>query len=173
MRKSLSIISVALLVLSACNRGGSVSLQSGDSMGTQVLEQPMPRDGEVNVPGHGKEVWFAYGAIEGTFRAPASGIATAHYLEDGTFVLAIHLNIAVPEEGTFYEGWLSSSETGERTSIGHLANGLGDARHGLRFEGTDDLRSFTELSVTLESDDGNPEASAAVVATALLKKTQR
>lgn len=142
------------LILSSC-----IHLRGEDSeiVGREAFSRVFPKFGEVSDAKHGREVWFAYGALSGVSGTPANGVTDAHYLEDETFILGMQLNIDLAPEGTFYEGWLEHPETGELWSLGHLVSRFGDVRHGLRFEGGEDLRALQKVFVTLEEDDGNEE----------------
>ena len=181
MRSSLKFLPViALLLFSACGKdekpadsktGTGVTVEK--DLGVQVLTQPMPVHGVVELPGHGKEEWFAYGAMAGTEFTPANGVVTGHVFTDDTTVVTMQFNVEPAKDGMFYEAWIRNPKTGASVSMGQLINGQGDARHGLRFESAQDLRAYTDVRVTLEKDDGNAEASTTVVATGELKPTKR
>lgn len=168
MRKALVMLVVPFLLLSACKRG----LGEEESIGKEVIVTPMPVGREVRDPDHGREAWLAVGPVEG-METPANGVATAHYFEDGAYILGMQVNIAPPEEGFFYEAWLPiGSASPEWMSVGHLQNPHGDVRHELRFEASKDLREYRDISLTREPDDGNPEPGT-VVATARLIQRRR
>lgn len=176
MRRTLFVLCLAL-VLSGCLRvtqeAPTVTLgptTDSGAIGKQVLVRAMP-NGEVRDAQHGKEVWFAYGAVMGVDGAKANGVGTAHYLEDGTFVIGIQLNIAPPAEGTFYEGWLIG-EGGDRVSTGHFQQSLRETRQTLNFRTDMDLRKSLKIAVTSEKDDGNP-APGTAVAEGVLRVTKR
>ena len=166
MKKTLAITAIGILLLTGCNRLG---LGRGE-LDTEKIQYGMPQDGEVKYGEHGKETWFAYGALSGTEGVPANGVAQSHLFEDGRYLNTLQLNIAVAKEGTFYEGWLVKGT--ERVTLGHLSNAFGDARHGLRFEADNDYSQYLNIEVTLEKDDGNT-APAALVAEGKLKPTKR
>lgn len=184
MRLSLHFLPLlALLLLSACGKkdgkpatdstsGTGVTVEESP-LGVQVLQQLMPVHGKVELPGHGKEEWFAYGAMIGNAWTPANGLVTSHVFTDGTTVVTMQCNVEPAKDGTFYEAWIRNPKTGVRISMGQLVNGQGDARHGLRFESEKDLRSYTDVRVTLEKDDGDAEASTNVIARGTLKPTKR
>lgn len=157
-----------LMVLSAC---GSTKEAKEKTIGTEVFVTAMPVGGEVNDPEHGREVWLAVGPVEGTEENPANGVATAHYFEDGTFILGMQVNVAPAENNFFYEVWLLKEGEND-VSLGHLTNPLGDVRHQLHFEAKEDYRDRMAIAITREPDDGNPEPGI-VVARALLQKRQR
>ena len=163
------ILSTLLLLpfLGACAKKDSAE----KTIGKEVFVTAMPVGGEVNDPDHGREVSLAVGPVEGTEGSPANGVVTAHYFEDGTFILGMQVNIALPEDEFFYEAWLV--EDGENdVSLGHLTNPQGDVRHQLRFQANKDYRDRLAIAITREPDDGNPEPGV-IVARAMLKKRQR
>ena len=161
------------LALGGCSPE-TVKVSIGDddaTIGTQVLQQVLPGQGPVTTSDHGKEFWFALTAMEGAHGAIANGVAQAHYMEDGTFIHTIQLNIERAPDGSFYEGWLTQPGS-EPVSTGHFRTPFGDVRHQLKYIGKEDLRSYTTVLVTLEDDDGNPAASASV-AEGVLKEIKR
>ncbi|MBI3331887.1 hypothetical protein HYZ99_02910 [Candidatus Peregrinibacteria bacterium] len=161
------LISFSLLLL-ACSRT-TVGVDS-ESIGEQVVPQVIPGPGPVEVPGHGQELWFAVGAMTGAPGVNANGVAQAHYLEDGTGIVTVQLNIERAPEGSFFEAWLVSPSG--RISLGHLRTPFGDVRHSLKYLEKQDVRSYGKLEVTRELDDGNA-APGVVVAEAMLKERNR
>lgn len=163
------IISLLVLLpaLGACTKKESAE----KTIGKEVIVTAMPVGGEVNDPDHGREAWLAVGPVEGTEGSPANGVVTAHYFEDGTFVLGMQANIAPSEEGFFYEAWLVQEGEND-VSMGHLTNPAGDARHQLRFQVKEDYRGRMTVAITREPDDGNPDPGN-IVARAMLKHRQR
>lgn len=170
MRPILSFTVLSVL-LTACGR--SATTVDEPVIGTQVIQQMMPVHGKVEVPGHGEEKWFAYGAMSGNQWTPANGVVTAHVFEDGATIVTMQINVEPAKDGTFYEVWIRDTKTQKSLSAGHLVNHFGDARHGLKFDSGDDLRGFADVRVTLEKDDGATEASTNVIATGTLKPTKR
>ncbi|MBM3231478.1 hypothetical protein FJZ28_04095 [Candidatus Peregrinibacteria bacterium] len=167
MRRALLLVVVPALLLAGCR---DLRSSRDESLKTEQIQYPMPQGGEVVYEGHGKEIWFAYGAMNGSKDTPANGVAQAHRFEDGRFLHTIQLNILPPEDGFFYEGWILSGA--DRISTGHLSNHFGDARHGLRFEANKDYSAYLTVLVTLEKDDGN-SAPGKEVARGSMKVTQR
>lgn len=178
MRRFVLLLVLSSILLSACLRPSDVSVDPGDGTGDsireQVLVRAMPRRKEgINDERHGREVWFAYGAVIGTSGTEANGVATAHFLEDATYVIGIQLNIAPPAEGQFYEGWLMKGiDPGDWVSVGHFQQGNRESSQTLRLESSKDLRKYGEIAVSREADDGNP-APGTVVAQGSLRVTQR
>lgn len=171
-----SAILVSLLSLSGCLVAeqeisvGSPETGSGDTV--QVLIRAMPKKGDIRDERHGKETWFAYGAVGGVNETPANGVATAHFLEDGTYILDIQINIAAAGNGMFYEAWLKGSQPESWISVGRFASGLSASRQSVVFESSEDLRDRLTVAVTLEKNSENSLPSE-VVAEGVLKVTKR
>ncbi|MCF7845020.1 MAG: anti-sigma factor [Kiritimatiellales bacterium] len=169
----LLLITVLLPVvaLSACSK--KVTVEEEPSIGEEVIQMVMPKDGKAVHPKFGKEEWFAFGAMSGVGETPANGVAQAYVFEDGSYALTMQLNIAPASDGTFYEAWLASEESDAPISAGHLGNFFGDARHQIKFESSEDFKSFLQVSVTLEQDDGDPLPSEQLVAQGQLRVIKR
>lgn len=166
MKRTFLLLLLPALLVSCRN----LQIFRDESIKTEQIQYPMPQDGEVLYEGHGKEKWFAYGAMSGMEGTAANGVALAHRFEDNRYLHTIQLNILPPEDGFFYEGWLQNGDN--LVSTGHLSNHFGDSRHGLRFEADEDYAEYLNVIVTLEKDDGNPSPGTHV-AKGLLKVTQR
>lgn len=157
---------------SSTSTGTSLRIESGSGYTRhETINMAIPQ-GTPEVPGHGKEVGIAYGAISGVDGTIANGIVSVHYMEDRSSIVGVQVNIDVPEDGYFYEAWLSGTDGKPPISLGHLTNPFNDARHSVRLESDQNLSGLVNLSITLEADNGNPGASAPV-ATAILKPTRR
>lgn len=164
--KSTALFLILLpLFLTACGPKDEVT-------GVESFQFNFPTGGKIVDPRFGREVWFAYGPVAGRGGVPANGLAKTHIFERGESVHTLQVNIALPKEGAFYEGWLIDAQTDERISTGHLKSTSGDVRHHLNFETEKDLRAFTAVEITLEKDDGNPEPGA-IVAKGVLKELKR
>jgi hypothetical protein len=170
MRKIIFFTSFVFLLV-AC--GKPATTVEEPAIGTQSIQQMMPVNGKVEVPVHGEEKWFAYGALSGNQWTPANGIVTGHIFEDGATIVTMQVNVEPAKDGTFYEVWIREPDSQKSLSAGHLVNHFSDARHGLKFESPDDLRAYSEVRVTLEKDDGDTSASTNVIATGTLKPTKR
>lgn len=155
------------LLLAGCRSGMTVR----ENLGSETFLYNMP-SGAVQDLRYGKEEFFAYGAVAGTPQAPANGLAKTHVFEKGVSLHTLQVNIPLPKDGTFYEGWLLNGKTGERISTGHLRSLFGDVRHNLDFQDHRDLQAFTDVIITLEKDDGNP-APGIEVAAGTLKELKR
>jgi hypothetical protein len=145
--------------------------ESGSGTRTETFVTAMPA-GTPAVPGHGKEVGMAYGAVSGQEPVQANGVATAHYLEDGTSVIGIQANIKAAEDGFYYEAWARKSEASGHISLGHLTNPYNDVRHSVRFEGAENLSDYSEIVISLQSASA-PAERGPTVATAKLKRASR
>lgn len=121
---------------------------------------------------HGKETWLGVGAVMGMNGTKANGVAFGHGFEDGAYMLTGQLNIAIAEEGTFYQAWLKNEETGDLVEAGRPQPNFGDVRHGLRLESERDLSDYRNVIVSLEKDDGNT-AMGEIVAQGTLKEQKR
>jgi len=142
------------LFLSGCGRWSQSPERTGT--GSQAtFRYNMPAGGKIVDEQKGKETWFAYGAVAGTKEIPANGLAKSHRFENGQYLHTLQVNINLPKDRFFYEGWLIDPQTGKRISTGHLKSTFGDARHTLSFETSDDLQSSINVAITLEEDDGN------------------
>ena len=178
MRRILLSTVLIPLLLCGClkvqNRSGTLSIgektESG-TIGKQVLIRAMPSPGNIRDAQHGKETWFAYGAMLGANGTKANGVATAHFLEDGTYVLGIQLNILKPKDGTYYEAWLFG-EGQEQISVGHMLQGQKDVRQTLDYRGSRDLRPYLKIAITRQKDDGDPSPGE-LVAEGVLRVTKR
>lgn len=170
--KKLAIVAFCFLALAGCGKKG---VDVGEKTGTgspATFRYNMPSGGVIVDEQKGKETFFAYGAIAGRKETPTNGFAKTHRFENGQFLHTLQVNIALPKDGTFYEGWVENSKTGENISTGHLKSMLGDTRHTLSFETEKDLTAFTKVTITLEKDDGN-SAPGTVVAEGTLKELKR
>ena len=172
-----SVVFLSLLSLSGCLIPKQQVSVDPPASGTgeisrQVLVRAMPQKGNIKDEMHGKEMWFAYGAVSGTNDTPANGVTTAHFLEDGTYLVDVQMNIRAPEKGSFYEGWLTGGEPASWISLGRFTKGAHEIRQVLSFETSQDLRNRLSVAITLEKDGRNPLPSE-VVAEGMLKVTKR
>ncbi|MDO8469212.1 MAG: hypothetical protein Q7S29_05650 [Candidatus Peribacter sp.] len=167
MKRSLVLLGILPLLLAGCGSAG------GDDkpLGSESFRYNIP-SGAVQDLRFGKEQFFAYGAIVGTAATPANGLTKIHVFEKGVSLHTLQVNVALPKDGSFFEGWLVNPKTNERLSTGHLKSLFGDVRHNLDYQAERDLRAFTKVIITLEKDDGNP-APGTEVATGMLKELKR
>lgn len=123
------------------------------------------KNGKVLVdPVHGKEVKFWYGAVGSE---KSNGVAYIHVFEDGTSVVTANVNILIADEGTHYQVYLKSADGKKQIDVGELQSIIGDARHSVRFETTEDLSSMLNMEVRHEK---GLLAGSEVVGTGTLKE---
>gem|GEM_PF-5819570 len=175
------LLPLFVLLLSAClssteKEKNTVSIGTQGATGTGDITEElsvvtaMP-SGTIVDPVHGKEIGLAYGPLSGTSLS-ANGVVSAHYLEDATTIVGLQLNIAVPQDGWFYEAWLEKDAHTPWISLGHLSNPLNDVRHSVRFVSKETLNSYRTVHITLEEDDGD-SSPGTTVAGGILKATTR
>lgn len=162
---------IVLLLFSSCSRKQEVTI-APQKTETQVLQVAMPGK-DVFVQGHGQEIGLGVGAMSGIAGTPANGVAILHIFEDGFVSVTVNVNIAIPDEGTFYEAWITPPQGESPLSLGHLQNRFGDVRHSVTYENATDLDGATDVTVTLEQDDGDPSMGKDVVAKGTLKPVSR
>lgn len=167
MKHSFLLLGAVPLLLAGC--GSSVDV--AEPLGSESFQYNIPSGGVQDLR-FGKEVFFAYGPIAGTTATPANGLGKVHVFEKGMSLHTLQVNIALPKDGTFYEGWLVNPKTKERLSTGHLKSLFGDVRHNLDYQANRDLSAFINVIITLEKDDGN-SAPGTEVATGTLKELKR
>ncbi len=167
MKKLFPLFITLALLLVGC--GSEVGVNG--SLGSETFQYNMP-SGAVQDLRFGKEKFFAYGPIMGSSQTPANGLTKVHVFEKGMSLHTLQINISLPPDGYFYEGWLINTKTNERLSTGHLKSLFGDVRHNLDYQADRDLRAFTKVIITLERDNGNP-APETEVATGTLKELKR
>ena len=167
MKRSIVLLGMLPLLLAGCGSGTDGSAP----LGSESFRYNIP-SGAVQDLRFGKEVFFAYGPVSGSKDFPANGLAKVHVFEKGVSLHTLQVNVAMPKDGTFYEGWLVNPKTNERLSTGHLKSLFGDVRHNLDYQAERDLRAFTKVIITLEKDDGNP-APGTEIATGILKELKR
>lgn len=166
----LVILLFPLLIVTACS--GRQRVRRDVPVGRETFEVMMPTGAEIAHPVHGKEVWFAVGAMSGEGKAKANGVAQSHVFADGTTIATVNLNIEPAPKGMKYVAWLGKPGSLERARLDALQNPLGDVRHVITGEVDRDLRTSIEVIVTLEGP-GGPLESDPVVARGTLKERQR
>ncbi len=119
------------------------------------------------------EQWFAIGALSGVNDSKANGVATAHYLANGTFVVGIQLNILPAPAGNQYEAWLEAAEGQPALALGVLKSAKGDARHQLQFETSKDLRGDSLKILVRKRKLSDLTGSGEPIATGILKVQKR
>ncbi len=158
-----------LLLLSACT---TKTVRRETVIGRETMEVVMPTGSIVEHPVHGREVWFAIGAMNGEAPVNANGMVQSHVFDDGTSLATITLNIHEAPKGSRYVGWLSQPSSSQRVRLDVLQNPLRDVRHAATVEIGKDVRAYTEAIVTLERQSG-PSETDPIQATGTLKERQR
>jgi len=169
MKKLLAPLFLTAVLLTACGGGSDSDKKVID---TVVVKSPN-KDGTTAFKDakYGEELWLGVGAIAGVEGVNANGIAQSNYYSEGTYLHTVQMNIEQAPKDHFYEGWLVK-EGEAPISTGPIKSRVGDVRHAMSFEITQDLREYTKAIITLEPDDGNP-APAAHVAEGTLQTRNR
>lgn len=173
MRPSFLVtLAVSSFVLVSCGKDG-IEVINEPKDGAQVVTYNTV--GDIADKTHGRQVFFAYGAVAGASKLPANGVASLMVFEDGTTNIGVQLNVELAPKGSFYEVWLSSPNADKSAwkSLGHAKSVVGDVRHALKASLAEDLKEHLQIMVTLESDDGNPAPSDTLIARASLKQVIR
>ena len=151
MKHLLLPVLISCFLLAACGK-------NPESSDGQKLNYEVPVGVQKYVdPEQGRETWFAIGPISGVAGVNANGVVQAHRFQSGLFRLELQLNVARAQDGEFYEVWLAKEGDPVIVSAGQLHSRFGDVRHALTYESKDDLRAYTNVIVTRELDDGNPQ----------------
>jgi hypothetical protein len=167
----ISILPVALISLASCTpKNTNQQPAVGQTTSAPIQQMQVGSPNQPIVPGHGKEVGLAYGAISGVGGTNANGIGMAHFLDDGTTVVNVQVNIAVADTGYSYEGWIQKADGSGKISLGLFTNPLKDARYTLMFATPNNLKDYNTISITREKDD-SAAPSGDEVARATLKQT--
>ena len=167
-------ITLTFLFLATFSLNGCLKLREPETapIGQQTVQRVFPQRGNIVDAKHGKELWFAIGPVAGIGHTMANGVANSHYFEDGSSLVAIQLNIAVPEDGSFYEAWLIPQNGVAGLRMGQLTNTFNDVRHQLRFETKADVRNSLKIVVRLQKI-GTEQGSGPVVAEGNLVERKR
>ncbi|MDD3896604.1 MAG: anti-sigma factor [Candidatus Peribacteraceae bacterium] len=165
MKHSLLPLLLSSLLLTACAK------LPQEPPREQSLDYEVPAGDQKYVdPVQGRETWFAIGALAGVSGVNANGVAQAHFFQSGMYRMELQLNIERAKDGEFYQVWLAKEGDPVIVSAGQLHSRFGDARHSLTYESADDLRAYTNVIVTREVDDGNPQPNVRVAEGTLVEK---
>jgi hypothetical protein len=171
MRSRFLVPAVALLLLCACSKGRV--RQEEVVIGNETYNVVMPVGKEVIHPVHGKETWFAVGAMTGEGKINANGVAQVHVFADKTSTATVNLNIQPAPAGSRYVAWVRKPSGGtERIRLDELLNVLKDVRHVITVEVDKDLSAYTEVIVTQEKKSGASDSDP-IVAKGALKAQSR
>ncbi len=147
MKKLLLAPVLFCFLLAAC---GSTPAPEDKVLEVKTYNQIMKSGKDVPDPVHGKEVKFYYGAVAGTEGTNANGIAYIHMYEDGTSVVTVNLNIALPESGNYF-AYLQDSSGDKAVTIGALKSIVGDVRHTVKGETKEDVTKTLMVQVRHET----------------------
>ena len=168
-RITTSLLCVLLVV--SCSKG---KVRREATIGNETLQVVMPTGKEIVHPVHGKEVWFAVGAMSGEGKVKANGVAQAHVFADGETIVTVNLNIQPAPKGSHFVVWLQKpgSSSTERARLEAMQNPFHDVRHVVTAEIAKDLRTYSQVIVTREHDAG-PSQDDPVQSTGTLKEQHR
>ncbi len=166
------LILIAPLILLSCGKDDSIAVED-PPIGEEAFRYVMPGKGKIVHLDHGKEKWFAYGAMNSASEVPANGVVQGHMYEDGTSEITVQLNINTADDGSFYEAWITTEDEAALIPIGHLVNHFGDTRHQVLFSDEMDIRNLNIVHITLEQDDGNPAYSGVKLAEGVMRRVKR
>ena len=170
-RSSICVAAIfGLLVLSACTTKSRVRQET--TIGNEVMQVVMPAGKDVIHPQHGKEEWFAVGAMSGKDTTKANGVAQSHVFADGATIATVNLNIHEAPKGSHFVAWLEKPGVQKRVRLDILQNPFKDVRHVITADIDQDLRDYTSVVVTQEGAAG-PMQTDPVVATGVLKHQKR
>lgn len=161
-------IGLCVLLLTACQKQ---TVRNETILGRETMEVIMPTGGTIEHPVHGKEVWFAIGAVSGKAPAKANGVAEAHVFADDTSTATVRVNIEPAPKGSQYVAWFQKPGA-ERIRLGVLENPLRDVRHAATVEIDKDVRDYNDVIVTQERLAGASDSDP-IVAMGTMKERQR
>ena len=115
---------------------------------TACTQSTKPTPAYNPTPSTGTSSSVAIGAVEGTKDTPANGIVQIKFFDDIT-VVKTEINI-LPEEGYYYQAWLTDATESTWLPVGALRSRTRDARHATNFETKEDLRSYNQLRVSMQ-----------------------
>lgn len=161
---------LVLLLLMSCSSKGRVRRET--TIGTETYEVVMPTSRNIVHPEHGKEEWFAVGALSGEGDVKANGVAQSHVFTDGTTIATVNLNIQPAAKEFQYVVWLERDGGQDRVKLETLQNPFGDVRHVITGTVKNDLRDHTEVVVRLEPISGSA-GNGPIQATGTLKERTR
>jgi hypothetical protein len=138
------------LSLAAC---GSQPVVTPDKTASQRIVEYNSITGKQNEtsPSHGAQTRFWYGAMVGVNDIPANGVGVLRQYADKTFAGQINLNVLPRKDDKHLVVWMAKSGGTDPVRVGELTSIIGDARHALSFETTEDLSERTAVLVTLET----------------------
>ncbi len=171
MKKFSFVILGLSLILAACGQG-TITVEQDKILEVQKYSATMQGEGVLEDPVHGKEVRFAYGAIDGVNGVLANGVGYVHTFSDGVTIVTANLNILLAPAGKRYVLWGSNQDGSTFVFGGDFNSILGDARHSGKFQTKENATAVSKLVVTLETVT-NPTFPAAYHAEGIMKEYKR
>ncbi|MFZ1523062.1 MAG: thioredoxin family protein [Candidatus Saccharimonadales bacterium] len=132
----------------------------------QKVDQPKPNNSD-NAQVRGK--YDYYGTLSSVDGSSASGEAGYSFLNSNFVMLAKFSNLAEPQSGYFYEGWLVDSTNNKFISTGKANSVTGTRLNS--FSSSTDYSSFNKYVLTIEPDDGNPAPATHILEGGLSKQS--
>lgn len=146
MKKLLLIPAILCFALASC---GAPS-DEDKVLEVQSYTQIMKTGADFSDPVHGKGVSFYYGAVSGAEGTNANGVAYIHIFEDGASTVTINLNIELPASGTKYVAYVQDSTGASSVKVGEMKSIVGDVRHSVKLETTDNMTKNLSVKVRRE-----------------------
>lgn len=172
--RSLRLPTIALLLtlaLTACGSKTTITPDKSASEKIQEYNRITNKNNALN-PAHGKMTHLWYGAMAGVGDTSANGVGFLRQFEDKAFTGVINLNILPRTDGKKLMVWMTRENGADAVLVGELTSIVGDARHSMAFDVTDDLSGHTNVLVTLETST-KPVNPGTVAATGTLKEVER
>ncbi len=172
--RSLRLPAIGLLLtiaLTACGTQTPITPDKSASEKIQEYNRITNKNNALN-PAHGKMTHLWYGAMEGTKEVSANGVGFLRQFEDNAFTGVINLNIIPRTDGKKLMVWMTKANGADAVLVGELTSIVGDARHSVAFDVTDDLSGHTNVLVTLETST-KPTNPGKEAATGTLKEVVR
>jgi hypothetical protein len=151
MRSTLLTVIVAVIAIAFAACGEKTPITPDKTAAEKIQEYNKVTGDNKENPTHGKLVHLWYGALSGVADTPANGVGFLRQFEDDVFTGALNLNILPRKDGTRLIAWMAKTGGTEAVRVGELTSIVGDARHSLSFEVTDDLADRTVVLITLET----------------------
>jgi hypothetical protein len=101
------------------------------------------------IPKEAKVLWQASTVLQPSDEAIiGNGFSESSYLDDGTFVQKIRVNLIPPKDGGSFEAWLLRGDPENLVSLGILESPNDDGSYVLESRLEEDLRDHTKVTIT-------------------------
>ncbi len=171
MKKIFPLLLLTAALLSACGKEATLTVDPGKVVDIQEYNK-VAKYGDKPDPVHGKEVYFAYGAMAGVNDTKANGVAYLSKFADEAVSMTVNLNIEQAPKGKKLLVWTADLSGGSALYRGSLTSIVGDTRHSLRFETTGDISMLLNVIITQEPDGSAHDQPGAAVAAGTLVQAQ-